>query len=352
MEFEAIESFVLPECRQSRLVFVDGYFQADLSSTSAWPKSCVAMPLDKAAKTYAAVLQARFGQELKSASDPFAILNGAVHGRGLFIYLPPHAELNSPIQVISISSCGKQWGAMRLYLFLGKQASADLLLTSAGQGFAADAIDASLDEGASLRFGSHLPTGEENFISRSLSASLKRSARLQWMSCQTGRCRSFQTLQCSLLGSGAEADLQGLAHLQGKGESCISSLIEHRAADCTSNQHFKAALHDESRSNFEGAIYVDSEAHGTMAYQLSQNLLLGEQASASAKPNLSIFADDVKASHGATFSRHGEEEMFYLRSRGLSNADGEKLLLNGFCREMIGKIGISPLKQEMERLFL
>jgi Fe-S cluster assembly protein SufD len=99
-----------------------------------------------------------------------------------------------------------------------------------------------------------------------------------------------------------------------------------------------------SRSNFEGKIFVRPVAQKTEAYQLNNHLLLSETASANSKPNLEIFADDVKASHGATFSQLSAEGLFYLRSRGLPLAEAKLLLLQGFCRELIDELELDSLK--------
>jgi Fe-S cluster assembly protein SufD len=112
-------------------------------------------------------------------------------------------------------------------------------------------------------------------------------------------------------------------------------MVEHIAPHTRSRQHFKAILRDRSRSSFEGKILVRPEAQKTQAYQLNNHLLLSEEALSFAKPNLEIFADDVKASHGATVSQLNEEELFYFRCRGFPLVVAQEMLAEGFCNEIL-----------------
>jgi Fe-S cluster assembly protein SufD len=131
-----------------------------------------------------------------------------------------------------------------------------------------------------------------------------------------------------------EALLQGVTSLHEKKESHIYGVVEHLEPSARSRQHFKALLQGDSISSFEGKIFVAPEAQKTESYQLSNNLLLSDTCKAYAKPNLEIFADDVKASHGATFSQCDPESLFYLRARGLSEEEAKLLLQRSFIQEL------------------
>ncbi len=116
------------------------------------------------------------------------------------------------------------------------------------------------------------------------------------------------------------------------------SLVEHVAPHCRSRQHFKGILRGKSRSSFEGKILVRPEAQKTEAYQLNNTLLLSDDCRGFAKPNLEVFADDVKASHGATVSQLNAEELFYFRSRGFPLSLAQEMLAAGFCNEILKAI--------------
>ncbi len=338
---------ILPGC-SGRIVFVDGFFDPDLSEM---PQGSILLPLDAAMKTYGLVLQNRFAKALKEEKDPFACLNGAFHGRGAFLYILPGVEIEAPIQVLSLFSSQEEWMAERLQIFLGKAAKASLVQTFIGSGTAVELIDASLDAGARLSITDSSELEPSALFFRNIRASLKRDAFLSTFSYSEGAASFRKSLQATLLEEGAEAHFKGLDNLSGDLEAHTHILIEHKAPHCLSRQHFKKALREQSRSSFEGKIYVHPEAQKTEAYQLNQNLILSDEAAAHAKPNLEIFADDVKASHGATFSQLSEEEIFYFRARGLSLKEAKSLLFEGFCRELIDGISPGPFRDALrERL--
>ncbi|MBP9841882.1 MAG: SufD family Fe-S cluster assembly protein, partial [Simkaniaceae bacterium] len=121
--------------------------------------------------------------------------------------------------------------------------------------------------------------------------------------------------------------------------TCV--LVEHAAPHCYSNQHFKSLVRSYGKASFYGTIYVHPEAQKTDAYQLSNALLLDEKAVAFSEPNLRIFADDVKATHGATVGQLDQEQLFYLRARGLPLKEAKELLVQGFASEILGEIPCS-----------
>jgi Fe-S cluster assembly protein SufD len=332
-----ITQHFLPKCA-AHLVFINGHFEESLSDLSLLPKSCIVLPFQKAVNTYALILQNRTQALLKDEQDPFAALNGARHGEGLFLYLPPGVELQAPLHILSILSSTSLM-APRIQLFLGANAKLDLIRTHLGFGMTFDYLDAVLERGSKLNLveQSNLEQSSSWLFSH-LRGLVKKDASLKSFSYSEGNTR--QSIKIKLSETGANAELKGLSLLQHQQQAHAHILVEHQAESCTSRQHIKCALKDKSRSSIEGKIYVHPIAQKTQAYQLSQNLLLSNEAAAHAKPNLEIFADDVKASHGATFSQLKEDELFYLQTRGLSYTQAKELLLKGFCQELIDSIDI------------
>lgn len=337
-----LEPHLLPGCA-GRIVFSDGYFSPELSSL---PKGCILLSLGDAMKSYGLVLQNRFAKALKDETDPIATLNGAFQGRGAFVYLPPGLVLEQPIQMISLFSSA-EWMSERVHLFLGKGAEAKLIQTFAGGGTAVGLIDIVLEERArlSIQDRSHLQTNALFF--RNLRASLKKHAHLSSFSFSEGSAVYRRSLSATLLEEGAEVHLKGLDTLADSAQAHTHVHVEHVAPHCLSRQHFKKALRGVARSSFEGKIYVHPEAQKTEAYQLNQNLILSAEASAHAKPNLEIFADDVKASHGATFSQLSPEELFYFRARGIPASEAKQLLFRGFCSELMGELSFAPFREQL-----
>ena len=130
---------------------------------------------------------------------------------------------------------------------------------------------------------------------------------------------------------------------------CIT-FIDHIAPHCTSNQHFKGVLDDAALANFAGRIVVRPDAQQTEAYQANNNLLLTDTAQVNTKPQLVIDADDVKCSHGATVGQIDEEAMFYLRSRGIGEAEARMMMMFGFAHEIVGRVKLAPLRDEIDNL--
>ena len=140
-----------------------------------------------------------------------------------------------------------------------------------------------------------------------------------------------------LLGEEAYGDIAGLAILKDKEEAHTHTRIEHLAPHTQSRQHVKTLLEGQSISSFDGKIFIEPSAQLSNAYQLNNQCLLSKDARCYSKPNLEILADDVKASHGCTVSRLEDENVFYLRSRGLSAKATKALLLQAFCHEILEK---------------
>lgn len=302
------------------LVFVDGFFER-----GQVPAPLVCLPLDQAMRSYGLFLQSRLTKLFKEETDPFAALNGAFQGRGAFLYIPPKCKAALHLSQIFISD---ELASPRVHIYLGRGAQLQLTQSSEGKsGFCNNALDFVLDEGAQLTFHDRM---EGDF--QAIRATLKRDAKLKAV--LLGHHLRV-SIQVQLAEENAEVELFGLCRLEKETQSHIHASVEHIAPHTRSRQHFKSVLKDQSRFSFEGKIHVHPAAQKTEAYQLNNNLVLSDEASANAKPNLEIFADDVKASHGATVGQLDEEQLFYLRSRGLCLSQAKEWLIDGFCREIL-----------------
>jgi Fe-S cluster assembly protein SufD len=286
--------------------------------------------MEEAWKTYRTVMSNRLSQD---ESDPYAALNGAFLGRGLFLYIPPDVAVAN-LKIVSLLS-SKKWMVPRLQIFLGKNASLSLIQTITGDGRSVDVLDAALDEGAHLAISNEINVEKEAKIYRDLRATLQKDASLCSFSYCKGAASVRQSLRITLEGEGADAELKGLDWLLESGQADTIISIVHEAPRTRSRQHFKKILEGRSRSRFEGKVHIAAAAQESDAYQLSQNLLLSDDARAIAKPVLEICADRVQAKHGATFSELSVDEIFYCRSRGMSEKQARDLLLEGFCKEAI-----------------
>lgn len=345
-----IDEFILPECQNSVIVFVNGAYQHSLSRISSLPQKLVIVSLDQALRTYGTLLNNSFAKMLREENDPFAALNGALHPQGLFIYVPPKVVIEQPIQLLHFISTEQSALLMpRVHLFAGSQSEIRLVATqeygSQTKVCTNQVIEMALEEDAKVRYTKVLgrePSDSWNFDA--LRATLKRNSNLNTVQVTKGSATVRQDARVILTGENAEAMLNGIWMLEGNREAHTNILIDHQAPHCRSFQHFKGVLGGTSRSSFEGKIMVRKEAQKTEAFQKNPNLLLSERAHADSAPNLEIFADDVKASHGATVGQLDQEQMFYMKTRGILAEEAKRLLVNGFCQEILDLVDLPSLR--------
>lgn len=174
--------------------------------------------------------------------------------------------------------------------------------------------------------------------------SLGRDAHYDSFALNLGGKLTRHEIHAVLNGSGAEIHLNGLNLLKGNQHGDTTIVIEHKAPNCQSNQFYRTILDDAARGVFQGKVHVHKEAQKTDGYQLSNALMLSPKAEMDTKPELEIYADDVKCSHGATTGQIDEEPLFYLRSRGLSEKEARLLLIQAFVDEVVDKIVDEALK--------
>lgn len=344
---EEVLNFIYPECRGSYLVFLNGAYHPELSDLSGISKKIVAQPIADAMRSYGPFLQSRWSKALKEETDPFAVLNLAAHPQGLFFYVPPKVRVEKPIQTLFLSSQGT-FAPARLQLFLASQSEVQWISTIAGEGIHNTFVDVALEDGASFD-QTEVPHKAAGWHLNYLRVTLKRDSRLKYFALSRGSNITRHSLRAQIQGGNADVLLQGLWDLQGTSQAHTHVLVEHAAPHSRSLQKFKGVLKGTAQSSFEGKIFVRPEAQKTEAYQLNHNLLLSEGAIAHAKPNLEIFADDVKASHGATFAQVDEEQLFYLKSRGISSEEASQLLIRGYMQEMIAQIPHGFIRKEVEK---
>ena len=167
-----------------------------------------------------------------------------------------------------------------------------------------------------------------------------------------GAALSRHDIELKFTAEGGEAFVDGLYMLNGSQHADTHSIIDHTVPNCTSHQNYKGVMNDKSRAVFNGKVFVRENAHGTDAHQSNKNLLLSNEARVDTKPQLEIFNDDVKCSHGATVGQLEEEELFYLLTRGLPENLARNLLTYGFAEEIINKIEIESIKSDLDEAVL
>lgn len=353
----AIDAHILPECAESVAIFINGQFSPQHSRLKGLSARIVIEMLSDGMKTYGSFLNSQMTKSLKDEADPFAAVNTAVHRNGLFVYLPPKTVCDVPLQLLNIIDAGSvpMYVVPRAQIFVGMQSEISIVSTQAvlsGENYGFNmVVDFSIEEDAHARYTQACPGIKEGIWHfDSLRATLKRDSSLKTVNVTDGSATARFDYRVVLTGPNADVQLNGVWMLAGKNEAHVHVLVDHQAPNCRSMQLFKGALADFSRSAFEGKILVRQAAQKTEAFQLNHNLLLSDRANADSKPNLEIFADDVKASHGSTVGQLDKEQIFYMKTRGFSDAAAKNLLVYGFCQEVIDMISIPSLHESLNKI--
>ena len=244
---EAILSAIDPSALHSHIVFVNGFFSPDLSDVTGLPSQVQLMPFSVAMRSHASFLNNRLSKAIAEEKDPFAALNAAVHGEGLFVYVPPKLVLKQPIQCVYVDTDGDQQmlSSPRIHLFLGKESEVDWITTSHGGSGSTHlnaTLDAALEEGSQLRLSNQIVPEEKRWHFEAVRATLKKNSRLHSVSLSSGGGYARQDYRVLLAGEGAEAQLVGLTVLKGKSQGHAHLLVEHAAPYTQSMQRFKTLL--------------------------------------------------------------------------------------------------------------
>jgi len=355
---DRLAAHIAEESRHSCLLFVNGALRLDLSDLTALPKQVVVQPLEKGFFSYKSFLQQRIDKLLRDEEDPFALLNAALQTQGCFFYVPPKTILAHPVQCLHLIS-GAQGQLpcfnLRAHLVIGAHSQMELtsktvLLEENQRFFGTSCWDAAVEEGAKLTCLPIFTEEKESWHFDYFHATLKKDSQLKTVSCSEGGRSIRQNYHVTLAGENSAADLQGLWLLDGHRQCHTHVFIDHLAPHTRSMQCFKGVLNEAGQSSFDGKIYVQRDAQKTEAYQLNHNLLIGEGAIANSCPNLEIFADDVKASHGSTVAHLDAAQLFYMQARGIDPAKAKSLLVAGFCRTVLDQIPIVSVRKEIEKL--
>ena len=354
-----VEPFVYEEARRSVLVFLNGSFSRELSSLESLPQAVTAISLsDALAGAHDAFLRERLERSLTLESDSFVALNTAFLDKGLLLHVPKGVAIEAPIQILYLSTDEAAQTAMfpRVVVMVEREASATIIEThetlDGGDYFVNSVVDVSVGESARLVHYKVQQEGERAFHVAATRAALGQSASYDLTTITLGARLSRHNIDVQLEHEGAECWVDGL-YLLGTGQHADThSLIDHRVPRCTSHQNYKGILDGKSRAVFNGRIYVHPDAQQTDAFQSNKNLLLSSDARVDTKPQLEIYADDVKCAHGATVGQLEEEELFYLISRGLRPQLARNLLTYGFAEEIVEKIKIDSIKRRLDEAIL
>ncbi len=351
-----VARFVYPETTKAHLVVVNGFFSEELSDKSGLA-NVVAIDLLTAVADarYNKIARAYLARNAGYHNNGLAALNTAFLQSGLFLLIPKNVKVDAPIQVTFVTD-SESASFPRLLVVAEENSSATLIESFASTGdqqyFTNAVAEIIVKEGARLEHYRMQRESDKAFHTSLTSAELGRSSSYDTTSINLGGRLSRHDISVVMDNEGAECRVDGLYLVGADQHTDTHSVIDHQQPHCNSHQLYKGILDGNAHAVFNGKIFVRHGAQKTDAMQTNKNLLLSPQARVDTKPQLEIYADDVKCAHGAAVGQIDEEEMFYLQARGINPELGRSLLTYGFAEEVIGKIKIDSIRSQLDEIVL
>ncbi len=339
-----------------RIVIVNGRFVPGLSRTQGLPAGVRVGSLGAAVTEHADVVQRYLGQLADFGTKGFTALNTALAVDGAYVYIPDGVILEQPLHLLFVTTTSATSGPImtnaRALVVAGDRTQARIVETYAGPRGAAYFTNAVTEifagENAVV---DHYKVQEESFDAfhiASLHVHAARSANLSSHSFSLGGKLVRNDVNALLDGEGAECTLNGLYLADGERLVDNHTLIDHAKAHCPSHEIYKGILGGKARAVFNGKIIVRQDAQKTDAKQTNRALLLSDNASINTKPQLEIFADDVKCTHGAAIGQLDDDAIFYLRARGLTYFEARDMLIHAFAGDILDRVKVESLKTALE----
>jgi Fe-S cluster assembly protein SufD len=355
IEFKEVKKYFLHEIDTYKVVFIDGIFSSFLSSTTHDGLDVCLMSSALTKPKYKMIIDTYFNQ-IANNEESLTSLNTAFSLEGAYVNIPKSKVVEKPIEIIYFST-GNEAALMtqpRNLIVVGENAhvqiverhqslnSNPVLTNSVTEVFAQKRAIVDF-----YKVQNDVQTA--NLIDNTFIAQ-KQESRVAVHTFSFGGNITRNNLNFYHQGERIDSTLKGITIIGDKQHVDHYTLVQHATSNCESHQNYKTILNDSATGVFNGKIYVEKEAQKTDAFQQNNNILIGDKATINAKPQLEIFADDVKCSHGCTIGQLDESAMFYMQQRGIPKKEAKALLMYAFTSEVTNSIKIPELKAKIARL--
>lgn len=335
------------------LIFEDGnLLHAEGRRDLLAKEGVIFQELSSALRDHSDLVQEHFmKQAVPVDTNVFTALHGAMWDSGTFIYVPPNIEVELPLQVIS-NQTQEHAGFHHSLVVLGENAKATVVddLLGAPQGLQNSVVEIVQGSNSQLRYMNLQDLDLTAWNLMCGRAALGRDTDLRWIQVSWGSLLTKAFLDLELNGPGSHAELLGIYFPTKRQHIDHQTLQHHRAPHCFSDLLFNGALKDRARSVYMGSIRVDNVAQQTDAFQRNGNLLLSSKTRADSIPGLEIEANDVRCTHAATAAQVEEEYVFYLMARGLSRAQAERMIVQGFFQAVLNRVPVESVVHKLEQV--
>jgi Fe-S cluster assembly protein SufD len=339
------------------IVFVNGKYSPFLSTIRSSENQITVLPLKEAINSkYKDIVNEHLNKSSLFINDGIHALNTAFIDEGVFIYVHKNQVLDHPLYMYHVLDAQENHMLAQPRSLIYVEPSAKIQLVEsfktigAMDSFTNEVMEVVVNENAIVEYykiqndavtASHVGTTHIRQIGKSY---------VHTVTISLDGAMIRNNIDIIMEAAGNEAHMYGLYLLKGNTHVDNHTLVDNTKPNCFSNEFYKGIMDDSSTGIFSGKIFVRPDAQKTNAYQSNKNILLTENATVNTKPQLEIFADDVKCSHGCTVGQLDQEALFYLMTRGISKDDARAMLLNAFASDVVAQIKIEPLKNYVEKL--
>jgi Fe-S cluster assembly protein SufD len=350
-----VSGFAYPETEGAHLVVVNGFLREDLSQKSGLGDAVVVDLFSAAADArYNKIIRKYLARNAGYHNNGLTALNTAFLQSGVFLWIPKNVKVEKPLQITFVAEGDQSASFPRVLVVAEENSSATLIESFVGEGryFTNATVEVVVKDGAHLDHYRLQRESKNAFHISTTSAELGRASRYNTTSINLGAQLSRHDISVVMDHEGAETSVDGLYMVESDQHTDTHSVIDHQQPHCNSHQLYKGILDGNGRAVFNGKIFVREGAQKTDARQTNKNLLLSDKARVDTKPQLEIYADDVKCAHGAAVGQIDPEELFYLETRGIDPELGRNLLTYGFAEEVIARIKIESIRSELDQAVL
>jgi Fe-S cluster assembly protein SufD len=355
IEKNVLRNFLIPNLKANLIVLINGEYSSENSKIISEHKSLFIGNLREALKTQKDIFEKYFAKYADYKADGFTALNTAWALDGAYIYIPADLELKEPVMILNImdSRKSKVIGQPRNLIIAEKNSKVHIIeeYYSIGENDAFSNVVTEIyaNENSNIQYYKIQNEELNSFHVGTTQVFQEKSSVFDSVTISWGGSVIRNNLNSYLNGENIECNFKGLYYITGKQHVDNHTLADHATPNCHSNEFYKGIIDGEADGVFNGKIMVRKDAQKTNAYQMNKNILLSNNAVINSKPQLEIYADDVKCSHGATTGQIDKEQLFYLKTRGIGEKEGRRLLLYAFANEIIEDIQIEELKNYLEK---
>ncbi len=351
---EELETLAIPNLEGNILYFINGIYNPSLSRIVSPENQLQILSFGQAVKENPSLLDAYFAKYANYQDDAFTALNTAFAHDGVVVNVPAGKVVEQPIilRFITDARIANAASQPRNLIVVGKNAEvkmAEAFRTIGENGsFTNIVTEIVIDENANVQYYKVQNETEKAYHIGTTQVSQKANSHFYAVTVTVNGGFVRNNLNIVLDGQNCEAFMYGLYFPNGKQHIDNHTLVDHAKPNSYSNELYKGVLQDKSTGVFNGKIFVRDGASKTNAYQSCRNVVLSDEASMNTKPQLEIYNDDVKCSHGTTTGKLNDEALFYMRSRGIPKAEAMTLLMYAFCEDVISEIKIEPIRAYLE----